>query len=97
MMPYEVLATGFKFGYLEFVSDSKDLVVVHKEFSPWWDCLFSTSIINNFKSIISSNQIDTSTQPINIEQQRPDQKEGKHLLEGKELSEENIDFVKNWK
>ena len=55
---YKVLATGFKFGYLEFVSESKDLVVIHNEYSKFWDPLFSNSIINNFTALIKENAQD---------------------------------------
>ena len=97
MTPYEVLATGFKFGYLEFVSDCKDLVVVHKEYSPWWDCLFSTSIINNFKKIINKDQKDPKSQHIKFEEQFKELKETKFLLEGKLNSVDENDFTKQWK
>lgn len=33
MLPYIVLATGFKLGYIEFVQPSKDLVKIHEEYS----------------------------------------------------------------
>lgn len=33
MMPYKVLASGYKLGYIEFVKNSKDLVKIHREFS----------------------------------------------------------------
>lgn len=33
MVPYIVLATGYKLGYIEFVANSRDLVEFHREYS----------------------------------------------------------------
>lgn len=57
---YTVLATGFKFGYLEFVTNKEDLVDVHRKYSPWYDWLFSRSIINNLKKIVYKDMGDKS-------------------------------------
>lgn len=53
---YTVLATGFKFGYIEFVGNKEDLVKIHKIHSSFWDCLFENSLINNLKSILKKKR-----------------------------------------
>ncbi len=53
---YTVLATGFKYGYLEFVGNKKDLVEIHRDHSSFTDCFFSQSLINNLKSITKQSK-----------------------------------------